>query len=765
MKQFPPPRDYSSLSVRDLIEARDAYHLHLSHLTNVTATAIGRYRIHRGDWYATHSPAEDRPADVHPVTEAKTLYNTVVMPWSWPCVMVFVDRWVDRADFARSPDQMVPRALFLPDGRVIPTCTIVVERRDAPAATDDAPSFPNSLVGGGFLLTAQVQGVDHFGSVGCLVSDGRSTYALTNQHVAGRDGDEVATILRGTRVPVGVAAEHSIRKMPFSTVYPGWPGTQVVSNLDVGLVDVDDVSMWTSQIAGLGPIGTPLDMHVDNITLDLIGCPVRAFGGASGLLEGNVSALFYRYKSIGGTDYVSDLLISPKEGTTTRPGDSGTVWCMVDADAEQTDPLRPLAMQWGGHVFVDAGKANIAQGLALATFVSTICRELDVDVLRGVNSGLPEYWGDVGHHTIGAKACQLIVDPELSKLMMANIGLVAYQDDDIAAKAFKTTTQQRFSPLADVPDKVWKRPGSPVARGNHENPNHFADMDKPDSQGRTLLDITRDASGRTDKAKVSVKVFQDYYTDIHDRSRGLLPFRVWQFYDMMVAAAADGDAEGFVAAAGVMAHYVGDSCQPLHISYKFNGDPDRKDPATGEIYGHEVHSAYESDMLRAHAPEMLARLNAELGISPGHLGSHGFTTFCQSGHDAAVATVDVMRTAFQTISVDAIIDTYVRDKKQMWAQFGDDTVALLAEGARNLAMIWESAWRQGTNAITTRTAIDPDVLADIYENLDWAPSKTLDEIGPILAAGPTSRPKAAASVPSQKRTAPKPRKPRKPKSS
>lgn len=33
MKQFPPPRDYSSLSVRDLIEARDAYHL-----ANVTAT-------------------------------------------------------------------------------------------------------------------------------------------------------------------------------------------------------------------------------------------------------------------------------------------------------------------------------------------------------------------------------------------------------------------------------------------------------------------------------------------------------------------------------------------------------------------------------------------------------------------------------------------------------------------------------------------------------------------------------------------------------
>src|SRR5262249_12710596 len=152
---------------------------------------------------------------------------------------------------------------------------------------------------------------------------------------------------------------------------------------------------------------TPLDLNVDNITVDLIDCPVRAFGGASGPLSGTIAALFYRYKSIGGTDYISDLLIAPDKAMTTRPGDSGTLWCMVDKQAEKTDPLRPLAMQWGGHVFVDGGRTHVAQGLALATFVSTICRELDVDIVRGVNGGLPQYWGDVGHYTIGAKACQL----------------------------------------------------------------------------------------------------------------------------------------------------------------------------------------------------------------------------------------------------------------------------------------------------------------------------------------------------------------------
>jgi len=44
---FPPRRDYSSLSVHDLLDARDAYHVYLASLEHVVATAIGRYRIHK----------------------------------------------------------------------------------------------------------------------------------------------------------------------------------------------------------------------------------------------------------------------------------------------------------------------------------------------------------------------------------------------------------------------------------------------------------------------------------------------------------------------------------------------------------------------------------------------------------------------------------------------------------------------------------------------------------------------------------------------
>ena len=37
------PRKFFSVSAKDLLAVRDAYHVHLAHLDNVFATAIGRY--------------------------------------------------------------------------------------------------------------------------------------------------------------------------------------------------------------------------------------------------------------------------------------------------------------------------------------------------------------------------------------------------------------------------------------------------------------------------------------------------------------------------------------------------------------------------------------------------------------------------------------------------------------------------------------------------------------------------------------------------
>ncbi len=788
LKPFPPKRDFSSLSVQDLLEARDAYHVHLAHLANVTATAIGRYRIRCGDWSEEHPPNVRAPEGYKPPAFARTLENSRVLPWSWPCVLVFVNDWVGRERFGSKkhqktggkshflePDQMVPRALYLSDGRVIPTCVIQVTQQDAPLSSAQKLSFPSSFIGGGNLLASDVQGREHLGSVGALVSDGNQIYALTNRHVTGEEGREIYSVFGETKVRVGVSDKKQIAKKPFSQAYDGWPGTHVLSNLDAGLVRVDDLSQWTTQIVGLGSVDRPADLTTDTITLDLIGCHVCAFGGASGPLLGQIDGLFYRYKSVGGMDYVADLLIGPRlecphakrseqanERTApvfpgggspgTLPGDSGTLWCLEQPAAEETPPgasrrqkprkptLRPIALQWGGHVVVEEGtRKTTAHSYALATCLSTVCRELDVDLVRDWNSGLPEYWGDVGHYTIAALACLHVAAPGVRTLMTNNLDRVSYEEANIRPANFKGLSKQPFVPLADVPDKVWKMFGD-GRRGAPEHPNHFADMDKKDSKGKTLLQICGGggaAAGKIDPAKVKVDVWRKYYDDVKDDSRGCLPFRVWQIYGAMVDALEAGDVVRFVCAAGLLAHYVGDACQPLHISYMFDGDPadtvtvtDKNGRERQVPRARGVHTAYETKMLNSHVVELIEKLNKRLESA-----ALKKPKAVASGHTAAVAVVDLMDRTFRDLDPPAIIKAF-NDETDLWTQFGDKTVDLMARGALTLAMLWESAWKQGHGKTKISDAdlgpVDEKELAKLYLDTGFLPSKTIDQIGDLL---------------------------------
>ena len=64
-------------------------------------------------------------------------------------------------------------------------------------------------------------------------------------------------------------------------------------------------------------------------------------------MQGRIEALFYRYKSVGGFEYVSDFLIGPRDGDTgfgTHPGDSGTVWVMDNAPDDPRGKM-PIALQ------------------------------------------------------------------------------------------------------------------------------------------------------------------------------------------------------------------------------------------------------------------------------------------------------------------------------------------------------------------------------------------------------------------------------------
>jgi hypothetical protein len=750
---FTGDRSFSSLSIKDLLEAQEAYHVHLAHLRHVVATAIGRFRIRDSD-PDFHRPQGDVPSERAQMSarasfKPRTLSNTDVRDWSWPCLLVFVNHWMTSDEMRETPTQVVPRFMYMPDGRVVPTCVIYAEEPTVAATKGPISNYPDGLLGGGCPTVSRVQERDHTGTVACLVSDGNLTYALTNRHVAGPKGRPVSAIAAGgNQFPIGHSAGADAGKLQFSDVYPGWPGDRILVNIDAGLVVMDSLQGWTTQAYGLGELDEPVNLNTETLSLDIIGCPLKAYGGASGKMEGRIQAIFYRYRSIGGVDYIADLLIGPRynaEPLPTRPGDSGTLWVFDDDAAKQdeeppdkerqaptgaaaskgkrghakshdksgngdvrTPRSRPVAIQWGGHVLVgDDGKMQFPYGLA--TCISTVCRALDVEVVRDWNIGHSEYWGELGHYKIAAVAIDNVRNNQLKTFLRANLSNITFDDETMRLGKYHSPHGTRNFPLADVPDLVWKAFGS--KRKPLEHPNHFADMDQKNDKGIDLLHLADDPKN------VDSRVWHEFYNRIGvpDGEQGLLPFRVWQLYDAMVKALQAKDAKNFLISAGTLAHYVGDSCQPLHISENFDG---RTDSEKG------VHSAYETKMLDRNKAEVIGKLNDALGDATRP------TTPILSGHDAAVGVVRVMQNTFRHLSPDKVIDSYVSnggDSRGMWHDLGDDTVQCLVSGCLTLAAIWDAAWRAGGD-LPSLDEQDPDELSEIYHRISCLPSMLLSQM-------------------------------------
>lgn len=755
--------DFALLALRDLLDAREHFHTHLIHKRNVIGTAIGRYLIRKTDPYPTREAPGLKPAvtstEVKRPRGERTLENSEVRSYSWPCVLVFLSEWVDVHSGRLAPEDVVPPAIYMPDGRVVPICLVRAPLDDKRPEQVRDFAFPENYIGGGYPVVVDVQGEEHIASIACMVSDGHTAYALTNRHVAGEPGEAVYSVLSGRKTLIGHSSPKQLTRLPFETVFPSWPGKHVYAHLDVGLIEVVDKTRWTAQVFGLGTLGPLADLSPTNFSLKVVGCPVRAFGCASGEMYGSIFALFYRFKSVGGFEYVADFLIGPraaKEGEKplpfgTHPGDSGTLWVLDGGkpdDGANKRPSRPLAVQWGGQAFLENGK-TARQPYVLATTLSTICSVLEVDVVSDWNTGLPDYWGAVGHYSIAERAILFAPGGPLKELMTANLDRISFEEHLLNKKNLTGLSNGDFVPLADVPDLVWKR--GDFSRGGPEHPNHFADIDLPNADGKTMLDLCKD-----DKDNVSVKTWQKYYTDVEDEGRGLLPFRAWQFYDKMVEFAGNGQAAEFVCAAGILSHYVGDACQPLHISHMHDGDPsdtvpgEIRDRRTGEVTegqvprGKGVHTAYENGMVDYHVTEILAGLKevANRVVTKAHL--------ITGGRAAAVAVVELMQRTYETIPPKEIVDAYVALKEEglkpkpiadaLWEAFGDRTIKIMADGCWTLALLWASAWAEGqaiakaagTAGVTKLDAIPTEKLAALYKDPQFLPSVTLDRIAKVL---------------------------------
>jgi len=205
---------------------------------------------------------------------------------------------------------------------------------------------------------------------------------------------------------------------------------------------------------------------------------------------------------------------------------------------------------------------------------------------------------------------------------------------------------------------------------------------------------------------------------------------------------ASTDLARFVTAAGVLAHYVGDACQPLHSSYLSDGDPSRNpdgSPATsllanGKGFGNGVHTAYEEAALNASVDSLIPGVQTAIGT-----GSHRLA-LVTGGRAAGFAAVKLMRSSRAKLAPMKLVEAYgalviAKAQRQapaiLWQKFGKQTIARLAEGCRVLAMLWDSAWVEGKGTATPE-AIKPSRLKQIYESQSFLPSVALGQIDQYL---------------------------------
>jgi hypothetical protein len=698
-----------------------------------------------------------------PVPKAPRTFDTSsVRDYSWPCVLVLVDEWV--SDFgthagATHPEDMVPRTLYMPDGRTVPVCVVAVER--AQLAPSIPPwAWPSTKLSPGYPIVIEHQQVERFASVGCLVSDGHTTYALTNRHVCGSPGEIVYAKQRGKPVRIGQASTKQATRVPFSDIYPDYPGRRTFLNLDIGLVELDDLNAWTSKVMDIGEVGELVDLYEANLGLNVIEGPVKAHGAASGYLEGRIKALFYRYKAVGGYDYVADFLIAPSGNRSTQRGDSGTVWHLHHIG----DGALPLAIEWGAQAF-SSDSAGAVYNFALATSLSNVCKYLDVELVHDHDLGPEPTWGQTGHYSIAAAAVQALDKGALATLMDNNLSNISFGMGKLDAKSIKAALAEAkkngdIVPLADVPDLVWKQVPSamkggrdhPAGKGRTtgpEHPTHFADIDETDPKtGKTLRELCVDSHGKVNLDFVTVEKWQRFWDDAGHKdqtSRGLLPFRVWQFFDVMVAALDANDRDRFVCAAGCLAHYVGDACQPLHGSIYADGYRDKPVQVThtkrsdGSTYtttsnvGAGVHSCYETAMIDKFAAKLVPQLEQPRGQVRDKIIK------ITDGQHAAAATLQLMDYAQRMLPPKTIVEAFIAAggkptvavQTALWKQFEKETVAVMRAGADVLALIWESAWAKANTKVAPGTC-NPGDLQAIYTDPKFAPSLDLDSIGPVL---------------------------------
>ena len=232
----------------------------------------------------------------------------------------------------------------------------------------------------------------------------------------------------------------------------------------------------------------------------------------------------------------------------------------------------------------------------MATSLSNVCKLLDVELVVDGADGVSGTWGAVGHYSIGTLAIDQVKDKTLKAFLEANADLLSLPLDRLGeAPKNQDLIDSGFVALADVPDIVWKNYASPhlnrkgedigVVGGRDnksggmrstgpEHANHHCDADRPFDGFATLPEACIAKPSLITAADWN-RYFDAFPSKVDVLHRGILPFRVWQYFERLKGYAKN-DPVSFIAAAGTLAHYIGDASQPLHGSTLSDGIEDEE---------------------------------------------------------------------------------------------------------------------------------------------------------------------------------------------
>ena len=91
------------------------------------------------------------------------------------------------------------------------------------------------------------------------------------------------------------------------------------------------------------------------------------------------------------------------------------------------------------------------------------------------------------------------------------------------------------------------------------------------------------------------------------------------------------------------------------------------------------------------------------------------------------------RTSFRTLPPRDIIEVYreANGPKAMWVPLKARTIRCFVKGCQNLAMLWESAWKEGGGSKIAQSklvAIETETLSALYNDRKVATAMWLDDM-------------------------------------